>query len=380
MKNRCKVLTEHDTFPGYFKRRPNRAAIALSRSPKVAKVWKPFNFSVFLLHKNSDMTPTAEQDLQHMQAGLGKRCLSMGIDMTHPEVSNLFESAFPKMKTITGGWLLYKAVGGNGRRHLSIVPPESEGYTGNTIRTASGGGKTMLFIVPLQEEFDLAPLSCNAQEFSLMPKAECKNCSKMMPLQILALHVAQCEEFDFDSDSETEVKKCVLDTCVTASYEESISTLSTFLKIQHKDRAQHKESTQHKDPAQHKDSAQHKESAQHKDSALYVGPALHQTRPFLHGSDPKLPPQNHQTLPPRNHQTLRSLWPSHLAPGEVTNVFTYRLSPKRQSGVLPLSARSPVTAWCLTYQPRCPWVWRPSVIVYNRFIRAITLFYIIKYI
>ncbi|KAK0133137.1 hypothetical protein N1851_031493 [Merluccius polli] len=84
--------------------RPNRAAISLSSSPKVAKVWKPFNFSVFLLHKNSDMTPTAEQDLQHMQAGLGKRCLSMGIDMTHPEVSNLFESAFPKMKSITGGW------------------------------------------------------------------------------------------------------------------------------------------------------------------------------------------------------------------------------------------------------------------------------------
>ncbi|XP_041917359.1 uncharacterized protein LOC121681602 [Alosa sapidissima] len=176
--------------------------MAFTKSPKVAKVWRPFNFSAFLLRKNSDMTPSAEQDLQHMQAGLGKRTLLMGDDMAHSEVSTLFESAFPKLKTITGGWLLYKAAGGNGRRHLSVVPPESEGYTGSTIRSASGGGKTMLYIVPLQEEFDLVPLACDAQEFSLMPKAECKNCFKVMPLQLLALHVKQCDVLECDSDSE----------------------------------------------------------------------------------------------------------------------------------------------------------------------------------
>ena len=73
-----------------------------------------------------------------MQAGLGNISLSMPIDMTHLEVIHLsfshtpspqaahtklknllqiyntdlhFRSraAYPKMKTITGGWLLYKA-------------------------------------------------------------------------------------------------------------------------------------------------------------------------------------------------------------------------------------------------------------------------------
>lgn len=142
-----------------------------------------------------------------MQAGLGKRTLLMSEDMTHSEVSRLFESAFPKMKTNTGGWLLYKAAGGNGRRHLYVIPPESEGYTGSTIRSASGGGKTMLYIVPLQEEFDLAPLPHDAPEFSLMPKAECKSCFKVMPLQLLALHVKQCDapKSDTPSDSEPEI-------------------------------------------------------------------------------------------------------------------------------------------------------------------------------
>ena len=96
----------------------------------------------------------------------------------------MFESAYPKVKTSTGGWLLYKAAGMKTKTklmhtvmhvstswHLPVVPPESEGYTGSTIRSASGGGKTMLYIVPLQEEFDLAPLSHDAPEFSLMPKA-----------------------------------------------------------------------------------------------------------------------------------------------------------------------------------------------------------------
>lgn len=66
----------------------------------------------------------------------------------------------------------------------------------------------MLYIVPLQEEFDLTPLPHDAQEFSLMPKAECKKCQKIMPLQLLALHVKQCNtaECNTFSDSEPEVK------------------------------------------------------------------------------------------------------------------------------------------------------------------------------
>ncbi|KAI7802917.1 hypothetical protein IRJ41_023599 [Triplophysa rosa] len=142
-----------------------------------------------------------------MQAGLGKRNLSMPDDLTHSEVSNLFCDAYPKMKAASGGWLLYKASGGQGRRRLNLVPPESEGYCGSTIRSVTGGGKTMLYIVPLQDEFDLSPLPSDALEFSLMPKAECKKCFKMMPLQILALHLRECSTLEYEtlSDSEAEV-------------------------------------------------------------------------------------------------------------------------------------------------------------------------------
>lgn len=66
----------------------------------------------------------------------------------------------------------------------------------------------MLYIVPLQDEFDLSPLPSDALEFSLMPKAECKKSFKMMPLQILALHLRECSapEYETLSESEAEVQ------------------------------------------------------------------------------------------------------------------------------------------------------------------------------
>ncbi|RXN15705.1 G2 M phase-specific E3 ubiquitin- ligase-like isoform X2 [Labeo rohita] len=65
----------------------------------------------------------------------------------------------------------------------------------------------MLYIVPLQDEFDLSPLPSDAQEFSQMPKAECKKCFESMPLQILALHVKECNTAECEtlSDSEPEL-------------------------------------------------------------------------------------------------------------------------------------------------------------------------------
>ncbi|XP_063052094.1 uncharacterized protein LOC134446716 [Engraulis encrasicolus] len=127
------------SFPGFFKKRPSRGAAF--KSPKQLKLWKPFNLTVFLMHLNSTTTPSPEspeEDLQHLQAGLGKRTLSIDGEMTHSEISRLFEDVFPKIKAVSGGWLLYKAAGGNGRRHLSVVPPETEGYTASTLKTASG--------------------------------------------------------------------------------------------------------------------------------------------------------------------------------------------------------------------------------------------------
>ncbi|XP_063320299.1 uncharacterized protein LOC134627253 isoform X2 [Pelmatolapia mariae] len=98
------------------------------------------------------------------------------------------------MQGLTGGWLLYKATGGQGKRKLTLVPPDSEGYTGTLIRSMTGNGKNLLYIVPLQQEFDLTPLPPDAVEFKNMPKAQCQTCKVSLPLHILALHVQECTE------------------------------------------------------------------------------------------------------------------------------------------------------------------------------------------
>jgi len=77
---------------------------------------------------------------------------------------------------------------------MTAVALESEGYTGSVLRSASAGGKFMLYIAPLQEKIDMTPLPMDAPEFSLMPKATCTQCKMVMPLQMLALHVqGDCE-------------------------------------------------------------------------------------------------------------------------------------------------------------------------------------------
>ncbi|KAL0973593.1 hypothetical protein UPYG_G00206740 [Umbra pygmaea] len=189
------------SFPGFFKTKRKHQNLC-HRPSKSAKFWKPFDLSFFLLNGNIDTTPSTTEELQLMQAGLGKRTLSINEDITHAELSSLLEKTYPKMVNVQGGWLLYKARGGNGRRRLTAVPLESEGYTGSVIRSASVGGRNILFIVPLQEQLDLTPLPVDAPEFALMPKATCRQCKMVMPLQMLALHVQGCCGEMSKSDSE----------------------------------------------------------------------------------------------------------------------------------------------------------------------------------
>ncbi len=82
--------------------------------------------------------------------------------------------------------------GGCGQRKLNVVPPESEGYTAKSLKTASNNGKSTLYIVPLQDTIDTSPLPPHAAEFEKMPKSICKTCGVMMPLQVLALHIENC--------------------------------------------------------------------------------------------------------------------------------------------------------------------------------------------
>ncbi|XP_033977303.1 G2/M phase-specific E3 ubiquitin-protein ligase-like [Trematomus bernacchii] len=116
----------------------------------------------------------------------------MPLDMSHEEFFSLLKKEYPKLQALDGGWLLYKSTGGQGKRKLIMIPPDSDGYTGTLLRSVTGAGKNTLYIVPLQHEFDLTPLPADAVEFQNMPKAQCQTCKLHFPLQILALHVQEC--------------------------------------------------------------------------------------------------------------------------------------------------------------------------------------------
>uniref|UniRef100_A0A3B3XBP3 HECT domain-containing protein n=1 Tax=Poecilia mexicana TaxID=48701 RepID=A0A3B3XBP3_9TELE len=170
--------------------------------------------------------PTSSEEIAHLQAGLGKRTLSIQSDLTHRELSSLFNTTYPKMQDLQDRWLLYKASGGNGRRKLFPVLLEAEGYTGSLIKRASIGGKHMLYIMPLQDELDLTPLPADSPEFALMPKAACKKCNASMPLQMLTLHIEQCSEL---SSSDSEVNSlCQVPMLQMTQFQMEISCISVY--------------------------------------------------------------------------------------------------------------------------------------------------------
>lgn len=71
--------------------------------------------------------------------------------------------------------------GGCGRRKLTAVSPQVEGYTTELLKRASNNGKIVLYIAPLQSELDVSPLEKNASEFAKMPKATCQCCQGFWP-------------------------------------------------------------------------------------------------------------------------------------------------------------------------------------------------------
>lgn len=194
------------SFPSIFRRHAIRGKKRINEASrtliKTSKVFKPFDLNTYLLDKYSETTPSPAHELKLVQAGLGKRTISINMDMTHSEFSSMLYEAFPKMEGLKGGWMLYKATGGCGVRRVNNIPPDSEGYTGSQIKSASASGKTMLYVVPLQEQLDLNPLPTDAREFKKMPKATCQMCNKSMPLQVLALHIQVCKSHDSTSSNE----------------------------------------------------------------------------------------------------------------------------------------------------------------------------------
>ncbi|KAF3837896.1 hypothetical protein F7725_009664, partial [Dissostichus mawsoni] len=170
------------SFPGFFVKK-NRNCLGKRKLPALKtfatqgkKNWRPFTFYVYLLNLNADSTPTASEEFALAQAGLGKIHISMPLDMSHEEVF-LLKKEYPKLQALDGGSLLYKSTGGQAKRKLIMIPPDSDGYTGTLLRSVTGAGKNTLYIVPLQHEFDLTPLPADAVEFQNMPKAQCQHAS-----------------------------------------------------------------------------------------------------------------------------------------------------------------------------------------------------------
>ncbi|XP_032431527.1 uncharacterized protein LOC116727944 isoform X1 [Xiphophorus hellerii] len=186
------------SFPGLYNRgRGKRRFPPTSLVP--AKKMKPLDVVFYLLPKHYEKTPKEDDQLIHMKAGLGRKTAHIDESITHNELGETLKVLFPKLETITGGWLLYKSAGGWGRRNLTLIGPEDDGYTGTMLKVASRGGKT-LFIVPIQEQLCTDPLELNDEAFANMPKAMCQKCRVDVPLHFLTDHIKSCVETDLPSD------------------------------------------------------------------------------------------------------------------------------------------------------------------------------------
>ncbi|XP_023814447.1 uncharacterized protein LOC105354611 isoform X2 [Oryzias latipes] len=183
------------SFPGIFARgRGKRRFPAASYIP--AKKIKPLEVVFHLLPKQYERSPSEEEQIVHLQAGLGRRTAQLYESTTHDELCEALNVLFPKLAAVTGGWLVYKCRGGWGSRKLSLVAPDSTGYTGKILKLANKNGNATLFIAPIQEELSTDPLHPTDKAFSSMPKATCQKCTEAVPLQLLTVHIQSCAGVD----------------------------------------------------------------------------------------------------------------------------------------------------------------------------------------
>lgn len=154
---------------------------------------KRTEFRVYVLSEPTQLTPKGSEDLKLAHAGLGKRLLSFPDHLKHCEIVALLEEEFPKLKTLVGGWMFYKSTGGSGRRKLSVLPTDLEGYSTRLLKSSSNNGKNTIFVVPLQEQLSTEPLPYDSVEFTNMPQSNCMTCSNKIPLSLLLLHVDECK-------------------------------------------------------------------------------------------------------------------------------------------------------------------------------------------
>ncbi|KAL2099447.1 hypothetical protein ACEWY4_005927 [Coilia grayii] len=190
---------------------------------------------VFVLPGPTTMTPKGSKELELAHAALGKKVVLVPESAKHSEIVSLMEGEFTKLRALMGVDVFFKATGGSGQRKLSIIPIDSDGYSGRQLRVASNNGKNVLYLVPLQEELETEPLPFSSPEFSKMPKVLCNKCLEIVPLQMLTLHSENCQttqeqtdkiiiddnddeddEGDSDADVDCTVEKGVCPICQLA--------------------------------------------------------------------------------------------------------------------------------------------------------------------
>ncbi|XP_010773940.1 uncharacterized protein isoform X6 [Notothenia coriiceps] len=191
------------SFPAFYQGRKNRGKRPFPSGSLIIPAVKQLEFNFCLMPESTNKTP--KNEIRLLQAGLGRRTISINDSADHEEITRVLTEEYPKMKNLTGGWLLYKAAGGSGQRTISVV---AQGYTAKMLKSNTINGKHPLYIVPLQEKFDTTPLPPDAAEFCKMPKSQCKSCGKTLPLQLLVIHIETCgHESDSEQLQEGEVEK-----------------------------------------------------------------------------------------------------------------------------------------------------------------------------
>ncbi|XP_050958808.1 uncharacterized protein LOC127160195 [Labeo rohita] len=93
------------SFPGLFLKKQGK------RRFQEAKSIRTVSIQFFLLPEHTDRTPKGAEELRLLQAGLGRRVVSLPDNATHKEIVSILEKEYHKIKQLAGGWLCYKAAG-----------------------------------------------------------------------------------------------------------------------------------------------------------------------------------------------------------------------------------------------------------------------------
>ncbi|XP_047231514.1 uncharacterized protein LOC124874269 isoform X4 [Girardinichthys multiradiatus] len=164
------------SFPGLFR----REAKGKRRFAPDARLQKGFLVNFFLLDRQRSKTPKGDEELQLILAGLGKRSLTVNESFRHSEVflfklTDSLLNAFPRLSSINGGWLLHNSTGGGGQRKLVVIPPDSDGYSGQQLKAESCNPDHM------------PPLSTESQT---KMTAECPVCRDVFDIDTIETHAS----------------------------------------------------------------------------------------------------------------------------------------------------------------------------------------------